>query len=223
MATPISQSDYEYFKSTPGYTVNADGSVSWAGATGYTNNRAADGTNYVTDSAGNRVDPNKVQDVNNANNGPIGNGGLLGLGSNPVEGVVDATLAIPGAVKDKLTGGDDGTAAADKAAINTAAHNLGQWDPNAPNTFDFGNQQGVATPVAAAPVVNAPGAVAPPSVDFDAGLIKAARQIGAAPQATAGSAGSMGVTASNVDVQTAAPVADISVGGAGRDAQLDAL
>src|SRR6185436_6089239 len=105
---------------------------------------------------------------------------------------------------------------------------------------DFGNQQGVATPVAAAPVVNAPGAVAPPSVDFDAGLIKAAPQItstptigaapvvnapqlGAAPQATAGSAGSMGVTASNVDVQTAAPVADISVGGAGRDAQLDAL
>ncbi len=165
----------------------------------------------------------------------------------PSVGVVAAVKALPhdamGVIKDAkatLTGNDGSTATADKAGIATAAQNLGAWDPNAPNTFDFGNQQGVVTPIAAAPVVTAPGAVAPPSVDFDAGLIKEAPQItstpsvgaapvvsapqlGPAPQATAGSTSGGSVTASTVGVQTAAPVADIAAGGVGRDAQLDAL
>jgi len=238
----ISQSDYDYFKAHPDqYTVNPDGSVSWAGSNGLTNNRAADGTNYVTDSGGNRVDPNKVQDLNNANDNLAG-GVLPGIGSNPVTGVIDATLAIPKAAKNQITGDDGSAAAADKTAISTAAHNLGAWDPNAPNTQDFGNQQGVATPVVNAPTISAPGAVAPPSVDFNAGLIKAAPQITGAPsagvapvvsapqlgpgaQATAGSAGAGSIrgTTPLVDVQSAAPVSDITVGGAGRDAQMTAL
>lgn len=136
---------------------------------------------------------------------------------------------------------DAGATANDKAAVGTAAHNLGQWDPNAPNTFDFGSQQGVATPVAAAPVVSAPGAVTPPSVDFNAGLVTPgsisaaptigtspvvnAPQLGPAPTIGAGSASGSGVTATNVDPNQAhaAPVADIAAGGVGRDAQVTAL
>ncbi len=175
-----------------------------------------------------------------------GNSFLDKLGP-PSVGVVAAVEALPhdamGVIKDAkatLTGNDGSTATADKAGIAKAAQNLGQWDPNAKNTFDFGNQQGVATPVANAPTIAPPNpANSPPSLDFNAGLVTpgqitstpnvgyapvvSAPQLGAAPQISAGSAGSTGVTATNVAVQKAAPVADIAAGGIGRDAQLDAL
>ncbi len=208
-------------------------------ASGVTTNYGADGKpTGVTDKAGSALTPGGVEKLNNENSSLPG-GVLPGLGTNPVSTLLPIAGGAFKEIKNELTGNDGSEAAADKARIQGAAGNLGKWDPNAPNTQDFGDQQGVATQVAPPTTVVAPGAVAPPSVDFDAGLVTpgsigaapvigaapsvSAPQLGAAPQIGAGSAGGTGVTATNVATQTAAPVADIAAGGIGRDAQVDAL
>jgi len=95
---------YYMGKSTPtGATkTNADGTTaSFDPRNGTTSTADASGhAAGVTDANGNPLTPSQIADLNNQTNGTIGNGGLLGLGGNPVS---TAALGIGAAFK-KITG-----------------------------------------------------------------------------------------------------------------------
>lgn len=177
-------------------------------------------------------------------------------------GIVTGTQA-PGFNNDKITnnidtiavkaagGGDAGLAGA-AAAPPPAAPPPGAADLNA---FKPGASSGAppitSTPATAptigagphvtAPTVTAPKPVAPPSIDFNTGLVQAghidqAPTVGSVGQVTAPvlgpgqqiqagqvSAGSIAGSTPLIGQSTAAPVNDIAVGGPGRDAQITAL
>ncbi len=136
------------------------------------------------------------------------------------------------------------------SASLTGLSTFDPYKPAATRTSPVINAPAPVTPGASvtpttvtAPTVSAPApSSAPPSIDFDTGLVAAgqissAPSAGPAPQVSAPQLGpgqqigAGSVTAGSIrgstplinPNQTAAPVADVAAGGAGRDAQLNAL
>jgi hypothetical protein len=77
----------------PPTTVYPDGSSVTGNPDGTTSYSDGQGHNTVTDANGSVLTPQQINDLNNKNNGPIGAGGLLGMGSNPLTGAFDAFKA----------------------------------------------------------------------------------------------------------------------------------
>jgi hypothetical protein len=221
-------------------TTNADGSTTSTDVgTGTTSTYdAAGNATGSTDSSGTPLTQGQIQDINTKNAGPLGAGGI-GVGTNPITGIIDAGVAIPGAVKAAAGGTSDGSGS---AGVNAAIGNLGTFDPNAP----LPDAYKITTPVISAPnipnapQVTAPAPVTPPSLDFNTGLtapqitstptagtipVVSAPQLGAGPTITAGSASGGSISAPVIDASQAkaADVGDVSASGVGRDAETQGL
>jgi hypothetical protein len=247
-----------------------DGSIIYTGTNGVVRTTFPDGTSTVyaggltkhvaatdnglggtgtatTKNDGTAATPDEIANVNNTVNGTIGNGGLLGLGGSGFSGVGDALkgLVNQAGAPAGQTGGSSPTTTTGggtTGGVAGASKNLSMFDPfkaPAPRTAPVVSAPATVTPTE----VRAPaGPVAPPSIDFNTGLVTAghidsaptagaapvvsAPQLGPSPQISAGSvsAGSIRGTTQMIDPnQTAAPVGDIQAGGIGRDAQVNAL
>jgi hypothetical protein len=238
-----SKTDYYYGQqsSVGTNTTNPDGTYTSTDVkSGTTSGTDASGNaTGVTDANGNKLTPQQVNDLNNKLNGPLGNGGILGLGDNPVTGVIQAGGAAVAAGKTTLEGGTPDTG---QGGVSTASQNLGQFDPNAalPDQFKITTPVISAPNIPNAPQVTAPAPVTPPSLDFNTGLtapqissvptagtipVVSAPQLGPAPTISAGGVSGGSISAQNIDPSAAkaTPVGDVSAGGVGRDAETQGL
>lgn len=213
-------------------TENAGGTTSTIDASGHPTS--------TVDANGNQLTPGQVQDLNNQLNGPLGNGGVLGLGNNPISGTITAAGAATKATKDAFTGSSSSTGS--NSGVTNAIGNLGMFDPNAalPDQFKITTPVINAPTIPNAPTISAPPPVTPPSLDFNTGLttpqissvptagtvpVVSAPQLGPAPTITAGGVSGGSITAPVIDPNQAkaAPVADVTTNGVGRDAELQGL
>jgi len=222
----------QYFTTKPGGTSSVNGG-------GLTTNFDTSGTPGGTTKAdGSAASASDISNQSNAANGPLGKGGLFGLGGDGFSGVLDAA---GGTVKrifnpnagDSPTYGPGGVGGG--VSVGDAATNLKNFDPFKPATPR-------ESPTVTAPTISAPtGPAAPPSIDFNTGLVTAghidqapsagtapvvsAPVLGAGQQASAGSIGAGSIRGSTgmIAVSRADDVKDIAAGGPGRDAQLTSL
>lgn len=238
-----SSTSYYYGQQSPTGTTtkNPDGT--------YTSTESAGGTTSTTDASGhptstvdangNQLTPGQINALNNQLNGPLGNGGILGLGNNPISGTITAAGAATKATKDAFSGGG-GTGS--NSGVTNAIGNLGMFDPNAalPDQFKITTPVINAPTIPNAPTISAPPPVTPPSLDFNTGLtapqissvptagtapVVSAPQLGPAPSISAGSVSGGSITAPVIDPSQAkaTPVADVTTQGVGRDAELQGL
>lgn len=223
-------------------TTNSDGSSSSTDvASGTTSTYDASGNSTgATDASGSQLTPDQINALNNQLNGPLGNGGVLGLGTNPITGTIAAAGAGVKAAKDTFTGSSSSTGG--NSGVTNAIGNLGMFDPNAalPDQFKITAPVINAPTIPNAPTISAPAPVTPPSLDFNTGLtapqisslpamgtipVVTAPQLGPAPDIQAGSVSGGSISAPVIDPSQAkaTPVADVTTQGVGRDAELQGL